>query len=223
MTPDQRDDALPTTQNAVQLVGPGRLVLNHSKYVPQPGAHQIVVKVDAVGLCFSDLKLLNQFSAHPRKGEILSGIAPEVLEQIPSYVPGDLPTVPGHEVACRIVAVGSDVTRHKVGERCLVQTDYRTLSTKGSNAAFGYNFEGGLQEYVLMDERIVVDSSTGVRSLIPVPEGPSASAVALVEPWACVENSYSTTNRRTLAPGGRLLVVVDDRSRRDGLRRGCSA
>ncbi len=210
MTPDERNDALPTTQNAVQLVGPGRLVLNRSKNVPQPGAHQIVVKVDAVGLCFSDLKLLNQFSAHPRKGEVVSGIAPEVLEQISSYVPGELPTVPGHEVACRIVAVGSDVTRHKVGERCLVQTDYRTLSTKGSNAAFGYNFEGGLQEYVLMDERIVVDTATGVRSLIAVPEEPSASAVALVEPWACVENSYSTTNRRTLAPGGRLAVVVDD-------------
>lgn len=210
MTPDQHEDALPDTQCAVQLVGPGHLVLNRSKNVPQPGAHQIVVKVEAVGLCFSDLKLLNQFSAHPRKGEILSGITPEVLEQIPSYVPGELPTVPGHEVSCRIVAVGSDVTHHRVGERCLVQTDYRTLPTKGSNAAFGYNFEGGLQEYVLMDERVVVDTATGVRSLIAVSEEPSASAVALVEPWACVENSYSTTNRRTLAPGGRLLVVVDD-------------
>jgi threonine dehydrogenase-like Zn-dependent dehydrogenase len=210
MTPDQHDDALPATQNAVQLVGPGHLVLNLDKKVPQPGAHQIVAKVEAVGLCFSDLKLLKQFSAHPRKGKIISGIAPEVLEQIPSYVPGELATVPGHEVSCRIVAVGSDVTRHRVGERCLVQTDYRTLPTKGSNAAFGYNFEGGLQEYVLMDERVVVDTATGVRSLIAVSEEPSASAVALVEPWACVESSYSTTNRRTLAPGGRLLVVVDD-------------
>ena len=210
MTPDQHDDALPATQNAVQLVGPGHLVLNRSKEVPQPGARQIVVKVEAVGLCFSDLKLLNQFSAHPRKGKIVSGIAPEVLQQIPSYVPGELPTVPGHEVSCRIVAVGSDATRHRVGERCLVQTDYRTLPTKGSNAAFGYNFEGGLQEYVLMDERVVVDTVTGVRALIAVSEEPSASAVALVEPWACVENSYSTTNRRTLAPRGRLLVVAED-------------
>jgi len=210
MTEDRHDDSLPATQNAIQLVGPGRLVLNHSKEVPQPGARQIVAKVEAVSLCFSDLKLLNQFSAHPRKGEIVSGIAPEVLRQIPSYVPGELATVPGHEVSCRIVAVGSEVARHKVGERCLVQTDYRTLPTKGSNAAFGYNFEGGLQEYVLMDERVVVDSATGVRSLICVPEDPSASAVALVEPWACVENSYATTNRRTLAPGGRLAVVVEN-------------
>jgi threonine dehydrogenase-like Zn-dependent dehydrogenase len=210
MTPDQDDGALPRTEYGVQLVGPGRLVLNTEKDVPRPGAHQLVAKVEAVGLCFSDLKLLNQFSAHPRKGAIVSGIAPGVLEEIASYVPGEEPTVPGHEVCCRIVAVGKDVTRHKVGERCLVQTDYRTLPTKGSNAAFGYNFEGGLQEYVLMDERVVVDPDTGVRSLISVSEEPSASAVALVEPWACVENSYATTNRRTLTPGGRLLVVVDD-------------
>jgi len=216
MTRHQDDDALPATQNAVQLVGPGRLLLNTAKEVPRPGLHQIVVKVEAVGLCFSDLKLWNQFSAHPRKGEVVSGISPEVLGQIPSYVPGELPTVPGHEICCRIVAVGSGVTRHRVGERCLVQTDYRSLPTKGSNAAFGYNFEGGLQEYVLMDERVVVDP-TGVRSLIPVPEEPSASAVALVEPWACVENSYSTGNRRALAPGGHLAVVVDDGHEVSGL------
>lgn len=184
-------------------------MLNRTKAVPRPGPHQIVAKVEAVGLCFSDLKLLNQFSAHPRKGGIVSGIAAEVLEQIPSYVPGDLPTVPGHEVSCRIVAVGSDVAHHVVGERCLVQTDYRTLPTNGSNAAFGYTFEGGLQEYVLMDERVIVDSDTGTRSLIAVSEEPSASAIALVEPWACVENSYATTNRRALSPAGRLLVVAD--------------
>jgi L-sorbose 1-phosphate reductase len=209
MTTEQDDSALPTTQYAVQLVGPGDLVLNRTKAVPRPGPHQIVAKVEAVGLCFSDLKLLNQFSAHPRKGGIVSGIAPEVLEEIPSYVPGELPTVPGHEVSCRIVAVGSDVAHHAVGERCLVQTDYRTLPTKGSNAAFGYTFEGGLQEYVLMDERVIVDADTGTRSLIPVSEVPSASAIALVEPWACVENSYATANRRALSPAGRLLLVVD--------------
>ena len=209
MTPEQDDSALPTTQYAVQLVGPGDLVLNRTKAVPRPGPHQIVAKVEAVGLCFSDLKLLNQFSAHPRKGGIVSGIAPEVLEEIPSYVPGELPTVPGHEVSCRIVAVGSDVTHHAVGERCLVQTDYRTLPTNGSNAAFGYTFEGGLQEYVLMDERVIVDGDTGTRSLIAVSEEPSASAIALVEPWACVENSYATANRRALSPAGRLLLVVD--------------
>lgn len=199
----------PGTQYAVQLVGPGELVLNTHKEVARPGPHQILARVEAVGLCFSDVKLLKQFSSHPRKDDILSGIAPQVLADIPSYVPGDKPGVPGHEVACRIVAVGPEVTRHKVGERCLVQTDYRSLLTRGSNAAFGYTFEGGLQEYVLLDERVVIEPGTGERYLIPVPESLSASAVALVEPWSCVENAYASADRRHILAGGRLLVVAD--------------
>jgi hypothetical protein len=44
--------------------------------------------------------------------------------------------------------------------------------------------------------------------LIPVGEQSSASAIALVEPWACVEDSYVTVERNHVKPGGRLLVVV---------------
>jgi threonine dehydrogenase-like Zn-dependent dehydrogenase len=209
MTDMTQVEALPTAQYAVQLVGPSRLVLNAHKEVPRPGPHEVLAKVEAVGLCFSDVKLSRQFSAHPRKGPVISGISPEILENCPSYVPGDKPGVPGHEVACRIVAVGSEVERHRVGERCLVQTDYRSLSTGALNASFGYTFEGGLQEYVLLDERVVIEPGTGERYLIPVPESLSASAVALVEPWACVENAYASTDRRSILANGRLLVVVD--------------
>jgi L-sorbose 1-phosphate reductase len=201
---------IPRTQHAVQLVGPGELKLNTVKPVPAPGPHEILVKVEAVGLCFSDLKLLKQFHDHPRKSEVASGIDRDVLKGMQSYVPGKLPVVPGHEVACRIVAVGDKVEHHQVGERCLVQTDYRQLPTAaGSTAAFGYNFEGGLQEYSLVDERVVI-SPSGDRYLIPVSEKRSASAVALVEPWACVEDSYVTAERNTIKAGGRLLVVVEE-------------
>jgi threonine dehydrogenase-like Zn-dependent dehydrogenase len=198
---------LPQTQYAVQLVGPDQLELNKSKSVPRPGPHEILVRVEAVGLCFSDLKLLKQFDAHTRKGPVVSGLPAEVLDAIQSYVPGPRPTVPGHEVVCRIVAVGQSVQQHKVGERCLVQTDYRDLRTAGSAAAFGYNFEGGLQEYVILDERVAIDAR-GQRFLIPVGPEQSASAVALVEPWACVEDSYVTCERRHIKTGGKLLVVV---------------
>jgi threonine dehydrogenase-like Zn-dependent dehydrogenase len=202
-------EALPESQYSVQLVGPAHLVLNTKKEVAPPGPHEILVRVESVGLCFSDVKLSKQFSSHPRKDSIVSGISQEILEGCQSYVPGERPGVPGHEVACRIVAVGKDVTRHRVGERCLVQTDYRSLLTRGSNAAFGYTFEGGLQEYVILDERVVIEPGTGERYLIPVPEDLSASAVALVEPWSCVENAYASADRRTLLAGGRLLVVAD--------------
>ena len=200
---------LPSIQHAIQLVGPGQLKLNPAKEVPRPAGHQILAKVECVGLCFSDLKLLKQFDQHPRKSGVVKGLDDAALKEMPNYVPGSKPTVPGHEVTCRIVAIGDQVKHHKVGERCLVQTDYRDLPTAGSASAFGYNFEGALQEYVLMDERVVIDKS-GERFLIPVNEELSASAVALVEPWACVEDSYVNIERQAIKAGGRLLIVADE-------------
>lgn len=200
----------PATQHAVQLVGPDELTLNDAKAVPQPTGHQILAKIEATGLCFSDLKLLKQFSAHVRKGPVVSGVDEAVLEGLPSYVPGEQPTVPGHECVCRVVAVGEDVDRHAVGDRCIVQADWREALTAESNGAFGYNFEGALQQYVLLDERIVIEPSTGEKYLIAVGDERSASAVALVEPWACVESSYVSDERRTVKPGGKLLVLAED-------------
>ena len=200
---------IPKTQHAVQLVAADELKLNPEKPVMNPGPHEILVKIEAVGLCFSDLKLLKQFDNHVRKSEVICGIDPEALCGIQSYVPGNMPVVPGHEVVCRIVAIGNEVKHHNVGERCLVQTDYRQLPTANSNAAFGYNFEGGLQEYTLLDERVVIGPNQD-RFLIPVTEERSASAVALVEPWACVEDSYITRERNTIKAGGNLLVVLSE-------------
>jgi D-arabinose 1-dehydrogenase-like Zn-dependent alcohol dehydrogenase len=199
---------LPKTQYAVQLVGPDELVLNRSKEVFRPGRHQILCRVEAVGLCFSDLKLLKQFSAHVRKSKIVSGIDPGVLKEIPSYVPGEAATVPGHETVVRIEATGPGVEDFKPGGRYLVQTDYRWLRTASSNAAFGYNFEGALQEYVLMDERVIT-SPQGQSMLLPVGDELSGSAIALVEPWACVEDAYASKERRTVKAAGQMLIVSD--------------
>ncbi|HOF19532.1 MAG TPA: alcohol dehydrogenase catalytic domain-containing protein, partial [Phycisphaerae bacterium] len=211
------ETTIPDTQYAVQLVGPGELKLNQAKDVYRPGPTQILARVEAVGLCFSDLKLLKQFSAHPRKSEVVRGLSPQTLAEYPAYRPGTQPTVPGHEAVCRIVAVGSAVRRHKIGERVLVQADWRKVRTAETNGAFGYNFEGALQEYALFDERIVIEPDTGERYLIPAPDGLSASAVALVEPWACVENSYVNEERRTIKAGGRLAVVADAGAKIAGL------
>ncbi|MHC4659459.1 MAG: alcohol dehydrogenase catalytic domain-containing protein [Planctomycetota bacterium] len=205
---------VPETQYAVQLVGADELVLNTSKEVVGPGRCQILCRVEAVGLCFSDLKLLKQFSGHVRKGKIVSGIEQAIVDEIPSYVPCDAPTVPGHEAVVRIEAVGPDAENFKPGERYLVQTDYRWLRTAGSNAAFGYNFEGALQEYVLMDERVIT-TPAGESMLIPVCEELSASAVALVEPWACVENAYASRERQGLKKDGQMLIVADVKLGRD--------
>ncbi len=211
------DSALPQFQRAIQLVGPEQLVLNESKPVILPGPHQILGRVEAVGLCFSDLKLLKQFSHHPRKSEIVAGIEPALLRTLHFYVPGEAPTVLGHEVVVRISRVGDSVRGVTPGARYLVQTDYRWLPTAGANAAFGYNFEGALQEYVLMDE-CVITSPEGESMLIPAPEELSAAAIALIEPWACVESAYASPERQSLRPGGSLLVVADREPPRNALR-----
>ncbi|MDD2763171.1 MAG: alcohol dehydrogenase catalytic domain-containing protein [Opitutaceae bacterium] len=196
---------IPTTQRAIQLVGPNELRLNPNKPVPIPGPRQVLCRVEVCGLCFSDLKLLKQFSGHARKSEVKAGIDPQALREMPHYVPGDKPVVPGHETVVRIAAVGPQVARYKVGERYLVQTDYRWLPTANSASAFGYNFEGALQEYVLVDERVIT-APEGESMLIPAPEDLPASAIALCEPWACVEDAYVEQQRRTLQ---RSLVVGD--------------
>jgi threonine dehydrogenase-like Zn-dependent dehydrogenase len=200
---------IPRTESAVQLTGPDELTLNTSKPVPQPGPYQILGKVEAVGLCFSDLKLLKQFAGHARKSDILSGIDRSILDEIPSYVPDDKPTVPGHETVVRVVAMGEKAKGVRLGGRYLVQTDYRWLPTPNSNASFGYNFEGGLQQYVLMDQRVIT-SPEGESFLLGASEGLSASAIALVEPWACVEDSYAVRERTGVKTGGQMLVVCDE-------------
>lgn len=197
----------PTTQHAIQIVGVDQVAVNPAMPVPEIGPTQLLLQVEACGICYSDTKLMHAFDRHPRKSEVLGGIDLGELAKIPGYRPGSQPIVPGHEPVARIVAIGDAVTRHAVGERVLVQTDYRHLPTAASNAAFGYNFDGALQPYVVVDERIVVDPS-GERFLIPVGEGPSGSAVALIEPWACVEAAYAWGERQALLAGGRLLVVV---------------
>jgi D-arabinose 1-dehydrogenase-like Zn-dependent alcohol dehydrogenase len=189
---------IPKTQTSVQLVGPDELVLNENKAVPSPGPYQILAKAEAVGLCFSDLKLLKQFDSHVRKGPVISGIEPQILSEIPSYVPRATPTVPGHEAVVRVCAIGERVESVRVGGRYLVQTDYRWLHTASSNASFGYNFEGALQEYVLMDERVTL-SPEGDSMLIPVSDlcfcGSFSRAVGLCRRCLRLQGTTEIKNR----------------------------
>lgn len=199
---------IPSIQKAVQLTGPDELRLNAEKQVHMPGPYQILCEVEAVGLCFSDLKLLKQFSNHARKGPIKQGIDPAILDEVPSYIPNNKPGVPGHEAVVRVCAIGDKVEGIKQGGRYLVQTDYRWLPNTNSNASFGYNFEGGLQQYVLMDQRVIT-SPEGESMLIQASGSLSASAIALIEPWACVECAFAVKERVKITNDGRMLIVID--------------
>lgn len=197
--------AIPSTQFVIQFVGPEEFVLNGHKPVDPIGPTQPLLQVEACGICFSDTKLLHAFENHPRKLLVVAGSSACELAEVPSYRPASEPTVPGHEPVARVVGAGADVSRFQVGDRVLVQADWRHLPTAAPGGAFGHHFEGALKECVVVDERIVV--ADGQECLLRVSETPSAAAVALVEPWATVEAAYSREERSTLKPGGLLVAA----------------
>jgi len=185
---------LPTHMLAWQLYGAGLENLGKNSEpvsipVPAPADDEILVRVDAVGLCFSDVKLIRAGSSHPR----ISG--------------RDLkanPTIPGHEVSVTVVKVGSKrVKDFSVGERYIIQAD---VFYKGDNPAFGYAIPGGFAQYALIDKRML-DGDEGCY-LLPVKEDLGYAEAALIEPWACVEAAYVIADRTSIKPQGRLLLVA---------------
>ena len=106
--------------------------------VGAPGAAQLLVRVDAVGLCFSDVKLIRQGGDHPKLyGRDLS----------------KEPTRLGHEAAVTVVAVGADLaTRFHPGERLAIQPD---IYVNGRSTAYGYTIPGALIGYHLIGPEVL--------------------------------------------------------------------
>lgn len=147
--------------------------------VEQPGVDQLLVRVDAVGLCFSDVKLIRLGGDHPKLyGRDLS----------------KEPTRLGHEAAVTVIAVGEDLAdQYTPGDRLAIQPD---IHVDGRSTAYGYTIPGGLIQYHLLGPE-VLNADDGAY-VIPVEDGLGYASAALSEPWACVEAAY--TQRRRLSP-----------------------
>jgi threonine dehydrogenase-like Zn-dependent dehydrogenase len=156
--------------------------------VREPARDQLLVRVDAVGLCFSDVKLIRLGGDHPK----LYG---RNLEKDPTRL--------GHETAVTVVAVGEALTdRYRPGQRLAIQPD---IYANGRSTAYGYTIPGGLIGYhIIGPEVLAADDGAYV---IEVDDRLGYAETALTEPWACVEGAY--TQRRRVEPllGGRALVV----------------
>ena len=156
--------------------------------VPAPAKDQILVRVDAVGLCFSDVKLIRLGGEHPKLyGQDLA----------------TKPTRLGHETAVTVVAAGSDLAdRFHPGQRLAIQPD---IYTNGRSTAYGYTIPGGLIGYhVLGPEVLAADDGAYVTD---VGDRIGYAETALTEPWACVEAAYTQRRRLTPAPGGRAWLA----------------
>ena len=156
--------------------------------VPEPADHQLLVRVDAVGMCFSDLKLLKQGGQHPRLNNR------DLTRE---------PTRPGHEASLTVVKVGKEMQhRYHPGQRLAVQPD---IYKDGKSAAYGYTVPGALIQYHLIGPE-VLETDAGA-CLLPLEGEIGYAEAALLEPWGCVLAAY--TQRRRLIPkeGGVMWVI----------------
>lgn len=190
---DLNASTLPDTYEAWQLYGAGienvgKDAKPESLTLRPPNENEIVLRVDAVGLCQSDIKIIKQGGDHPRlRGRNLA------VE----------PTVLGHECAATVAAVGDRwKDRFQPGERYIIQAD---IYYHGIGYAFGYVIPGGLAQYCYLDER-ALEGDEGCY-LLPVKSETGYSQAALTEPWACVEMAYQLDDR--VAPQGGRMVIVD--------------
>jgi len=185
--------SLPDTNLTWPLYGVGLENLGRDRTpvahpLPEPGPDELLARVDACGLCFSDIKVLKLGPEHPR----ISG------RDLASN-----PVILGHEVALTIVEVGEErAGDYNVGDRFVIQAD---IWYQGVNLAFGYALHGGLEQYAILG-REILDGDDGCY-LIPLDPSTGYSEAALAEPWACVECAYRVEHRRGLKEGGLTVIA----------------
>ncbi len=108
---------------------------------PQPGPHQILIRVHACAVCRTDLHVIDGELPHPK-----------------------LPLVPGHEIIGTVVAAGPAVERHKPGDRVGVpwlgwscgECSYCRSGRENlcDRARYtGYQIDGGYAELTVADAR----------------------------------------------------------------------
>lgn len=156
-----------------------------------PGPHDVAIQIKFAGICHSDI--------HTVKAEWGQ----------PNY-----PVVPGHEIAGVVTAVGTEVTKHKVGDRvgvgCMVGSCGECSSCLAGieqyckrGATFTYNSigtdgqstQGGYSQAIVVDENFVVH----------IPDALPLDAAA---PLLCAGITlYSPLRHWNAKPGTRLAII----------------
>lgn len=151
---------------------------------PVPGSGQVVVEVAFCGICGSDLH----------------------FRDVPALFPEG--TVPGHEVAGRIVGVGDSVTGWQAGDRvcvfpfaqcgscayCLSGSEQVCPEAIVRGVGLGTGRPGGYAERMLVDESM----------LFALPDGIDDRAGTFVEPLAVAVRAVA---KAELAAGERVAVL----------------
>jgi threonine dehydrogenase-like Zn-dependent dehydrogenase len=205
---------IPKTMTAVRLHGTGFENLKVEEVpVPQPNDNQLLARVDAAGVCASNLKIIAQGSDHT----YINGID---LKQFPAQL--------GDEGCITVVAAGKNVRdRFPVGKRYCLQpaVDHPPINHRERfrnngegmlKVAVGYCLPGHLAQYTLVTEETIAAGC-----VLPLPdETMPFYAAALCEPISCVISAHDRhihisqktpgsprEARLGLLPGGVTLIV----------------
>jgi threonine dehydrogenase-like Zn-dependent dehydrogenase len=206
--------AIPKEMTAVRLHGVGFENVRIERVpVPQPNENQLLARVDAAGVCSSNLKLIAQGADHT----FLNG-----------WDPSRYPIQLGDEGCITIAKVGAKLKdRFAVGQRYCIQPAvdhapinfrerYRNGGEGMSKVAVGYTLPGHLAQYQLVPEEVIA-----ANCLLPVPDAKMPYfAAALAEPISCaisaqdrhlhIHHEYPGAPRNPklgLLPGGVTMVV----------------
>ena len=150
--------------------------------IPEPGAGQVRVKVEACGICHSDLL-------------VKEGLWPGL----------QYPRVPGHEIAGRIDAVGNNVTAWTNGQRvgvgwhgghCFVCEQCRRgdFAMCVNRKVTGFDFDGGYAEYMIAP----------TTTLAAIPDDLPAEEAG---PFMCAGVTVFNAMRHSGARAGDLVAV----------------
>ncbi len=148
---------LPTLMRAMAVDAPARALRPVRRPVPQPGPHEVLVRVRACGVCRTDL-------------HVIDGELPARREGV----------VPGHEVVGEVVAHGSGASRFAAGTRIGIpwlgracgHCPYCHMQRENLCDAplfTGYDRDGGYAEYAVADERFCFALPAGCDDLHAAP------------------------------------------------------
>lgn len=174
---------MPETMRSAQLSAPGDPLSLAGRPVPEPGPGEVLVKVNACGMCFSDVNLLRGHYPFAR-----------------------FPVVPGHEITGTVAALGVGVDWPAIGTRVAAQFLHHSCGhcdycMRGDQILCrdkqftGITVDGGYEEYFAGRAGFVT----------PLPEGLDPVAAA---PLMCAGvTAFNGLRQGGIRAGSRVAVI----------------
>lgn len=191
--------SLPKQMKAWVLKSPNELELK-TKAIPTPGYSEVLVKIDAVAICATDL-------------DVISYGPPALIE---GEKPFNKEFTPGHEYMGTVVALGPSVDEFQIGDRVTVEIHsgcgqckrcrmgmYTSCHNYGLNygkknkghRANGFTSDGGFKQYAI----------NHINTLIKVPDDMTDEEATLVV--TAGTTMYGLTELGGLVAGESLVVI----------------